>query len=47
MNFFSTSQKLNFSIKHKKGFRISLQPRAMRLVLVRATPRAEVDVISV
>jgi len=44
------ARKLKFLISNKNGFRNGSRPRAgwpVRLVLVRATPRAEVDVISV
>jgi len=44
------NKAVKFFIKNEKSFRNGSWPRArwpMRLVLVRATPRAEVDVISV
>jgi len=44
------ARKLKFSIKNKNSFRNGSRPRAgwpMRLVLVQATPRAEVHVIGV
>jgi len=46
----SRALKLKYFKENKKSFRSGSQPRAgwpVRLVLVRATPRAEVDVISV